>query len=478
MVSIQPKPNEMLTPNKLAYLRRMRARDINEHAIEQESYKLPKGLTAKKPVPDRDWTNRPGIYQGREQMEEMDADPLHRDKFSKAERLDAWDEVERWHLWARENNAGIPPTTGIYLVSAGMGAGKTLWAACEALLLWKYMAVPVFHNMGILFGYRLSPEEMYSFADLVPPGSIVIIDEIAAVADTYGGNSTRSRTLFSTMTSFRKQGNLCFGMTAAEASVHWQLRTNVKAIIEPQTYWPTKSGIIGKSASGRNLVGRRPAEKDELIAPDFCYLTTFALDAPWEGRRIIEDYRAEVFGKDARRKKKNWKTVTMPIRGPLMYTQTAKLVDTYERVPIGEQFDVGADAMKTVRQRINRGDITREENNHQQNNLISQDSTQTVSQPEHPYDMLLAFTVKQNVWRQFQFASGMRARQIPYTEISRAFNHINPQEKTTVSRLRDYFRSGSYNTATKNRVSVDELIEKFAPDMQTLPAQVNGAGNG
>ena len=435
--------------------------------VDISSAALPKGLIAKSPFPDRDWDAMPGIKQSREQMENMTPDPLHRDKFTLNERLKAFDEVDAWHMWARENNAGIPPTTGIYLVSAGMGAGKTLWATAEAMLLWKYMAVPVFHNMGILFGYRLSPEEMYQFADLVPPGSVVIIDEIAAVADSYGGNSTRSRTLFSTMTSFRKQGNLCFAMTAAEASVHWQLRTNVKAIIEPQKYWPTKRGIVGKSSTGKKIVGKRPAASDELVAPDFCYLTTFALDAPWEGRRIIEDYRAEVFGKGARKKKKNWKTVTMPLRPPLLYMQASQLADTYERVPIGEQFDVGADQMKAVRQRAAQkgggGDVGQADGG---GASAGQVSSGAQADADHPYTQLLEYSVKSNVWRQFELADGMRNRQIPYKEIVKVLKHmvsgnVDVIGGVSIDKVKNYFKSQGYATATKNRVSVDELVGMF-----------------
>ena len=431
----------------------------------EEPASLPNGLIAKKPFPDRDWDEMPGILQSREQMEQMTPDPLHRDKFGLHERLKDWDEVHAWHLWAREHNAGIPPANGIYLVSAPMGKGKTLWAAAEALLLWKYMAVPVFHNMGILFGYRLRPEEMYQFADLVPPGSVVLIDEIAAVADSYGGNSTRSRTLFSTMTSFRKQGNLCFAMTAAEASVHWQLRTNVKAIVEPNSYWPTKYGAVGKSMSGKKIMGRRPAAGSELVAPDFCYLNTFSLDAPWEGRRIIEDYRAELFGKgkDTRKNRKNWKTINMPLRGPMVYMQASKLIDTFERVPIGEQFDVNADAMRGVRQRINSGTSGQGAGALAVagggGSAASGVASSATVNTQHPYTELLLFTMAQSVWRQFEMAEGFRARQIPYTEFVKVFKHIAGDNVTaSQDKVRKYFKDQGYKTATKNRVSVDELV--------------------
>ena len=88
-------------------------------------------------------------------------------------------------MWGRENNPGLPPNTGIYLFSALMGEGKSLLMIAFAMLAWMFRAVPVFssESMGALFGYRLSLPQVYNFPDVMPPGSILLLDEIAALAD-------------------------------------------------------------------------------------------------------------------------------------------------------------------------------------------------------------------------------------------------------------------------------------------------------
>ena len=48
-------------------------------------------------------------------------------------------------------------------------------------------------SAGLLFGYRISLEEMYGFSDILPQGSILICDELAALSDNYGAGAVRSR---------------------------------------------------------------------------------------------------------------------------------------------------------------------------------------------------------------------------------------------------------------------------------------------
>ena len=77
-------------------------------------------------------------------------------------------------------------------------------------------------RMSTNFGYRLPLENVYSFSDTAPAGSIVLIDELAAIADRYTGGSNRGRTLHNSLTSFRKGGNLALAATAAESHLSWQ----------------------------------------------------------------------------------------------------------------------------------------------------------------------------------------------------------------------------------------------------------------
>ena len=77
----------------------------------------------------------------------------------------------------------------------------------------------------------------------------------------------------------------------------------------------------------------------------------------------------------------------------------------------------------------------------------------------------MKFTVLNGVWRQFELAPGMRSKQIPYQEIVKVLKHIMPDTGSiggvSIEKVRQYFKDFGYKTATKNRVSVDELVSTF-----------------
>ena len=84
----------------------------------------------------------------------------------------------------------------------------------------------------------------------------------------------------------------------------------------------------------------------------------------------------------------------------------------------------------------------------------------------HPYTQLLEYSVKSNVWRQFELANGMYARQIPYKEIVKVLKHmvsgnVDVIGGVSIEKVKNYFKSQGYTTATKYRVSTDELIGRF-----------------
>ena len=318
---------------------------------------------SKKPWPDRDWTAMPGHLLTPTTIKSMRPDTLHRDEYGEKDRIEAWELIHEMHLWARERNPGIPRQHGIYLLSASMGGGKSMWAIGAALMAWCHRAVPVFssESMGALFGYRLSLEQVYNFPDVVPPGSIVLLDEIAALADAHSGQAVRGRVLHAGMTGFRKGGNLALTMTAAESMLAWQLRVSMEAVIEPYVQMPKKTILTGYSMTGKPQYSTYTLREHELKYPKFCYLQARGLRQPWQGRRVFEDYRADVRKaktspeKRRREMQKNWKLETVRSADPFVYDLAAKLYDTYQRVPISDQHGLTAAHMREASEVLRSG---------------------------------------------------------------------------------------------------------------------------
>ena len=307
-----------------------------------------------KPWPDRDWSRMPGKLLDGDNIRSMKPDTLHRDRYSEAERLAAWKQVNDMHMWAREHNPGIPKEHGIYLLSAEMGGGKSMWAIGAAIMAWAHRAIPVFssESMGALFGYQLTLEEVYMFPDVVPQGSIVLVDEIAALADAHSGQAVRGRTLYAAMTGFRKGGNLALTMTAAEAMLAWQLRVSMQAVIEPYLQRPKRQKLMSYSMTGKPQYTTYTLRENELDYPPFCYLQARAIALPWEGKRVHEDRRAwqreHEMSDSQRRRNKGHKYTLESVRSgdPVLYDLSAKLYDTYQRVPISDQHSLSAGRMR------------------------------------------------------------------------------------------------------------------------------------
>lgn len=315
---------------------------------------------APKPWPDRDWAGMPGRMMGQDAIRSMRPDTLKRDQYEEVERLTAWRQIDEMHLWAREHNPGIPSKHGIYLLSASMGGGKSLWAIAAAMVAWAHRAVPVFssESMGALFGYRLNLEQVYNFPDVVPSGSIVLLDEIAALADSHSGQAVRGRVLHASTTTFRKGGNLALTATAAESMLAWQLKTSMEAVIEPRIEMPKKRVLSGHDWMGRPQYGSYRLREHELKYPKFCYLQAQALKTPWEGRRVFEDYRASQLAETApqrRGKRGAWKLEDMRSAEPFVYDLAARLYDTFQRVPISDQHGLSAQRMRDASDTLRSG---------------------------------------------------------------------------------------------------------------------------
>ena len=393
-----------------------------------------------RPWPKRDWDQMPGRFLGPDVIRSMVADTLHRDVYSERDRLDAWNTVNEMHLWAREHNPGIPNNHGIYLLSAELGGGKSLWAIAAALTAYAHRAVPVFssESMGALFGWQLPLEDVYRFPDVVAPGSIVLIDEISALADTYSGQANRGRVLHAGMTSFRKGGNLALTATAAESQLAWQLRVAMAAVIEPYVQLPRKKVLRGYSETGTPHFGVMTAREHELRYPKFCYLRARALIQPWQGRRAWEDYRQEqarARARNPRRRGRQWRTEEVRCLDPFAYDLAARLYDTFTRVPISDPHHIGAQQMRDATAARRRGG--------------PRDGGGGVEE-------VLRWAVQHNVLGQY------RGGRVPYAALLQAARHFDPAfEGMKAAVFKRAVREVLGEGTSERAVSLDALSRRY-----------------
>ena len=309
---------------------------------------------APEPRPARDWDTLDELLPrwSRDAFEDAlrnNPDDLHRDCYSIDRHLAAWDATEELHQWARRHNPGYPQNNGIFLYSGGMGEGKSLSMTAIAWRAWTFQAIPVLSNMSLRFGYVVSGAAIYSAIERAPAGTIVLLDEMAALMDSFSGGSNRGRTVSQSLTAFRKkQVELLVG-SANEQGIHPDIRRNCRATMKPVKIKPVKATPKGYLF----------AKEGELPYPPFCYVENFALDEPWEGVRIIEDaIRTSLLNRNPDKKaydpyRNKWLQYGESPAG--VYNFAALTSDTLDRVPIGDNLDILRDAMTADRANIRAG---------------------------------------------------------------------------------------------------------------------------
>ena len=324
---------------------------------------LPGWVKFRDRAPVRDWAALDERKVPRAAVEEMLPDELHRDAYPKARRLKAWDSVERNHQWAREHNAGWPVTNGIYLIEGGVGAGKTNAMMAFALSYWETWAVPVFTNMSALTMFHfLSPAEMFSFMDkesrIVPKGSIILLDEIAALA-VRGRNSSAQQELSAVVTTVRKNQWLILCATAAP----WQISSSFLNILDGRLR-PSVVQQYEQQHGGYNKWGRElppvlaPARKTAY--PPYCYLGLEAASPVMQEMMLLDDVAyAEETGLPERRGAAGVINTAsgLAIRQGVWTPSAAQVYrgslisDTYDQVPVGSVYGVTAEVMREERNR-------------------------------------------------------------------------------------------------------------------------------
>ena len=310
---------------------------------------------APEPRPTRDWDTLDSMLPRWDRAAFEDAlinnpDDLHRDAYTIDKHLAAWDATEELHQWARRHNPGAPKENGIFLYSGGMGDGKSLSMTALAWRAWAFQAIPVLSNMSLRFGYVVSGAAIYSAIERAPAGTIVLLDEIAALMDSFSGNSNRGRTVSQSLTAFRKKQVKMLVGSANEQGIHPDIRRNCRATMKPVKVFPRK-----RLPSGAIV----PAKEGELPYPPFCYIENFALNEPWEGVRIIDDAirisftRYDPSSKPRDPYKHKWLRYAESPAG--IYNAAALTSDTLDRVPIGDNLDILRDAMTADRANIRAG---------------------------------------------------------------------------------------------------------------------------
>lgn len=320
---------------------------------------------APRPWPRRDWDRMPGRLITAADYDKYVPDFMGRDKIGKEKRKAQFELDHQRHLWARENNPGVPPVQGITLFCGRMGRGKTLLATALAHQAWVRQAIPVFSSMSLLFGYRLTLAEVYASMEILPRGCIVLIDEIAAVSDNQGSNANRTRTLNQSVTAFRKNLAAMWCATANEQGMNPVLKLHTAALVQPRVYTPTKTVRERVKRPGSQLTRFEDVEyslrEHEMPYPPFCYMKADALVDPWQTTGKMDEYYA-------------WKAAggvagARGVPNPYHERAFARLYDfevywaacqydTFDAVPITAAHRVDAGDMRMVSERAENRNLT------------------------------------------------------------------------------------------------------------------------
>ena len=252
-------------------------------------------------------------------------DPHGRDIFSKEQRYRAWAKLEEEHM--KNRGAPLPvnnemlcmPPWGIHLMPGIMGKGKTLVATDDAVE-WYRKGWTVMSTAGLLFGQRLRIIEAYSFPNHVPPGGLIFIDELHTFVDTGSSGSIRDRTFAQATTSLRKEQVTVLGASAAPHRVAWTYKLATSYIFLPdQAHMPP---------------GKRKT-------PPFCNLRVSRLGpGPYHrGDPVVEQLRKMSGTRVDEVKLGIW------YPDPTRIMESAKHMDSFESIRLGEAFDINSARM-------------------------------------------------------------------------------------------------------------------------------------
>ena len=203
---------------------------------------------------------------------------------------------------------------------------NTLWASYVARH-FRRRGWNVFSTAGLLLGQRLDIRESYAFPDHVTQGCFIFVDEVHTFVDRYSANSIRSRTFGQSSTAMRKEQVTCFGASAHTIMVGWEYKGVTECVMIPQRWYP----------------------RGKLHAPPFCHISINKMfPFPYQRKDQLLLDAGLVKGTDQKLAK--WRPEPQELMG------AAKLMDSFESVTLGENFDVNAASMKEMREGKGGGD--------------------------------------------------------------------------------------------------------------------------
>ena len=190
------------------------------------------------------------------------ADP--RDSMSKDYRVKTRDELERFHE-INDDLSKVPYGGTSRMVGGAKGKGRktsyTTWRAMQHYAAGGY----VFSNHGLGFGQALTLAELVTFAERVPPQSLLVVDEGHLVASTYGANSLSTEIALNSLTMTRHIGSDVYVTSTAENRLDWRFREDIRTAVYPGWNYHPSSG--------------------EYHYPPECYIWPWLIgDYPWGDR--------------------------------------------------------------------------------------------------------------------------------------------------------------------------------------------------
>ena len=185
-----------------------------------------------------------------------------RDEHSRDSRVTAFEELEAAHQAARKHRRR--PFSSVVLLYAGkVRSGKTAMANMYAVTMYE-AGYQVASNASLMYGYRISAEDVYTYAEALEPQTVVVVDEAHSLADIYGENSQRQRTLAASTALMGKNGNHVLLCSAHANRVALSIAGEAKSLIFPEQtrrhfrYYPSWCHM------GSNVISPYPLQSRRL----------------------------------------------------------------------------------------------------------------------------------------------------------------------------------------------------------------------
>ena len=192
-------------------------------------------------------------------------DPHPGDHIPRSYRLERYERLEAQH---QESRAAVGDVAwGLELILGEKGSGKSTYATAMAAKAYA-AGRPVVSNLSLLFGWHIQDvRDVFTFGRSLPPGTLLVLDEIHSVLSRYDQGSLRSRSMIAALAGLRKQRIQLIGISSQEAMLSHDFRGEVDTahLVKPGHYRPAESR--GKKAA----------------YPPWCHITIRTLSPkPWQ----------------------------------------------------------------------------------------------------------------------------------------------------------------------------------------------------